>query len=265
MARELNACSKLWSRYGSVTGAWELRLIVPVHLEHERFANCHWHFNFVQRLCSTALWTFDVSLVRSPPSGPIPLTSARQIMVWEAFFSSLTHMSCLTFLRSYLYRYPGQRLWRLLGMLTIAGLLFTAMLPTYNFNISQTGRNPPTFLPRPADQTICFFRPGQMSAGHTGGERTVAAMVLLVVGFFFRSVRLFESTSTGMLARWEQNAGRFVVRRLEAIYTWCNLQHTPYTIKRTLLYWPLIATRWTIKIGWDFTTSMYFEVCCSQV
>jgi hypothetical protein len=182
-------------------------------------------------------------------------------MVWEAFFSSLTHMSCLTFLRSHLHRYPGQRLWRLTGMLTIAGLLFTAMLPTFNFNISKTFPNPSTYLPRPADQTICFFRPGHMSPGHRGGERTVASMILLVVGFFFRSIRLFESASTGVLARLEQNMGRFVVQRLEVIYVWCDLPRAPYGLSRTLLYWPLLATRWSIKVGWDFTTSMYFEVC----
>ncbi len=148
-------------------------------------------------------------------------------------------------------------------MLTIAGLLFTAMLPTYNFNMSQMTLNPPTFLPRPADQTICFFRPGHMSPGHRGGERTVASMILLVVGFAFRSMRLFESVSTGVLARLERNMGRSVVQKLEAMYTWCDLPRSPYGLKRTLLYWPLIATRWTIKVGWDFTTSMYFEVSCS--
>ena len=146
-------------------------------------------------------------------------------------------------------------------MLTIAGLLFTAMLPTYNFNISKTFPNPPTFLPRPADQTICFFRPGHMSPGHRGGERTVASMVLLVVGFFFRSIRLFESASTGVLARLGQSMGGSVVQKLEAIYAWCDLQHAPYGLSRTLLYWPLLATRWSIKVGWDFATSMYFEVC----
>jgi hypothetical protein len=182
-------------------------------------------------------------------------------MVWEAFFSSLTHMSCLTFLRNHLHRNPGQRLWRLLGMLTIAGLLFVAMLPTYNFNISVVFSNPPNFLPRPADQTICYFRPGHMSPGHRGGERTVASMVLLVIGFSFRSVRLFESLSTGVLARLEQRISRFVTLKLEAIYAWCDLQHSPHSLKRMLLYWPLLATRWTIKVGWDFLTSMYFEVC----
>jgi hypothetical protein len=88
-------------------------------------------------------------------------------------------------------------------------------------------------------------------------------MILLVVGFAFRSIRLFESVSTGVLARMERNIGRSVLRKLEAMYAWCDLQSAPYSLKRTLLYWPLLATRWTIKVGWDFTTSMYFEVSCS--
>jgi hypothetical protein len=81
-----------------------------------------------------------------------------QVMVWLAWFSSLTHMACLTFLRNYLYTHPSERLWRLFGMLSIAGLLFVAMLPTFNFNLLQY--NDKTMHPTPADQTICYFRPG---------------------------------------------------------------------------------------------------------
>jgi hypothetical protein len=181
-------------------------------------------------------------------------------MVWEAFFSSLTHMSCLTFLRSYLHRNPGERLWRLFGMLSIAGLLFTAMLPTYNFNISRVFLNPPEFLPRPADQTICYFRPGHMSHGHRGGERTVASLAILFLGFSFRTIRLFKLLSTGFLAKFGYSTNKFLVRKLEAIYTWCDVQHSPHSLKRTLLYWPILAIFWTGTVGWDFVTSMYFEV-----
>ena len=57
-----------------------------------------------------------------------------QILVYLAWFSSLTHLSCLTLLRNYLYNHPTERLWRLLGMGLIVVMLVGAILPTASFN-----------------------------------------------------------------------------------------------------------------------------------
>jgi hypothetical protein len=184
-----------------------------------------------------------------------------QVMVWLAWFSSLTHMACLTFLRNYLYTHPAERLWRLLGMLSIAGLLFVAMLPTFNYNLLPfDGNNTEALYPTPADQAICYFRPGHTSAGHRGGERAVASMILLIVGFLFRAVRLHKSVSIGMLGRLRKRIRDFVIQKLEALYNWCDVANSPHSPKRTLLYWPILASRLSVKVFWDFLTSMYFEV-----
>jgi hypothetical protein len=186
-----------------------------------------------------------------------------QVMVWLAWFSSLTHMACLTFLRNYLYTHPSERLWRLFGMLSIAGLLFVAMLPTFNFNLLQY--NDKTMHPTPADQTICYFRPGNTSSGHRGGERAVSSMILLIVGFLFRAVRLHKSVSLGTLAKLRRKLSKYATQKLESMYNWCDTENSPLSPKRTLLYWPTLASRLSIKVLWDFLTSMYFEVCSQSL
>jgi hypothetical protein len=181
-----------------------------------------------------------------------------QVMVLLAWFSSLTHMSCLTFLRNFLYNHPGQRIWRLLGMLSIAIMLFVAMLPTYNFNFPTPNFNiSDTVHPTPSDQTICYFKPG---SGHAGGERAVASMILLVVGFLFRTIRLHKSATLMFLGHWTKTVHSFAIRRLEIIYNWCDVVNHPWSPKRTLLYWPLLSIQWTVQVALDFLTSMYFEV-----
>ena len=82
-----------------------------------------------------------------------------QVLVHLAWFSCLTHLSCLTFLRSYLYHRPGERTWRLSAMAILIILLLVAMVPTRNY-IWTTWESDAISLqpaPRPSDYAICFF------------------------------------------------------------------------------------------------------------
>ena len=56
-----------------------------------------------------------------------------QMLVYLAWFSSLTHMSCLTFLRSYLYHRHVERTWRLIAMGLLIVVLIFALIPTGNY------------------------------------------------------------------------------------------------------------------------------------
>lgn len=53
-----------------------------------------------------------------------------QIIVYLAWFSSLTHLAILTFLRRYLYQHRITRSWRLIAMLLLVAGLVAALLPT---------------------------------------------------------------------------------------------------------------------------------------
>ncbi|TQV90780.1 Glycosyl transferase, family 25 [Cordyceps javanica] len=57
-----------------------------------------------------------------------------QMLVYLAWFSSLTHLSCLTFLRSYLYHRRVERTWRLIAMGLLVAMLVFALIPTGNYS-----------------------------------------------------------------------------------------------------------------------------------
>src|SRR5947207_386718 len=84
-----------------------------------------------------------------------------QILVYLAWFSSLTHLTCLTVLRNYLFNNPGQRLWRWVAMGVIIVMLVVALYPTGSFDWvgNSTFSIPADQLqPPPSSYAICFFR-----------------------------------------------------------------------------------------------------------
>jgi cytochrome c oxidase subunit IV len=76
-----------------------------------------------------------------------------QIVVYLAWFSSCTHMSTLTVLRSYFREHRVLRISRLIGMLITVVMLIVALVPTasQNWEYSQSSR-PSTF---PA---LCYYK-----------------------------------------------------------------------------------------------------------
>jgi hypothetical protein len=81
-----------------------------------------------------------------------------QILVYLTWFCSLTHLSCLTFLRNHLYNHRGERLWRLIGMGALIVMLIAAPLPTGKYGTQHS----------PAEYAICTF--GDLSPGHYEGS-----------------------------------------------------------------------------------------------
>lgn len=182
-----------------------------------------------------------------------------QIMSYLAWFSSLTHMSCLTFLRNHLYNHPGERIWRLSGMAIVLLLLLASMVPTGNYNWNPHARKQPT--PAPSDYAICYF--GKQT---DSDEVTFASMIIqiliLAVGFAIRVVKVIKILSVDIL----HQARRRVSRRLQAwllvVYTRLGLDGPEMTpsLKRTLVYWPLLAIFLTARVALDTWLSMFIEV-----
>src|SRR5580704_14637470 len=80
-----------------------------------------------------------------------------QVLVYLAWFSSLTHLSCLTFLRARLYERPEERTWRVLAMFSLICMLLGALVPTGGYNWSSDGTNSQS--PTPSDFAVCYFAP----------------------------------------------------------------------------------------------------------
>lgn len=144
-------------------------------------------------------------------------------------------------------------------MLAIAGLLIAAMLPTYSYNFPVYDTEQLAIHPTPSDYAICYFRPNRSGAVRAG-ERAAGSMVVLIVGLGYRAVRLHKAVSVGILGRFRIALRSFTIKKLDQMYHWCDIQNSPHSMKRTLLYWPILGIRLTIKVLWDFLTSMYFEV-----
>ncbi|KAH6856228.1 hypothetical protein B0I37DRAFT_71750 [Chaetomium sp. MPI-CAGE-AT-0009] len=76
-----------------------------------------------------------------------------QLVVYLAWFSNLTHIACLTALRSYLHQHQLERNWRLFFMTVLWAGLIPAMVPTAFFNWSRL--EPTSSLPGSSGR--CFL------------------------------------------------------------------------------------------------------------
>lgn len=183
-----------------------------------------------------------------------------QIIVLLAWFSSITHLSCLTFLRNHLYNRPAERVWRLIAMGLMLLMLVVAMIPTggYNWtNISYHGDGYP--IPKPSDYAVCYLRP----TGY-GDQLTFSTMVisvvLLVLGFIYRVIRLHKSLSVCVVGRARtvcSEKARYVLR---LVYSRIGMETSGLTFKRMFFYRPLLALFLTTRALLDLWNSMFIEV-----
>jgi len=112
-----------------------------------------------------------------------------QVLVYLAWFSSLTHFCCLTFLRNYLYNHPGQRLWRISSMFLIIIMLLVAIFPTGSFEWVDMDGNP-----SPGSPAVCFFGK-EVHTDLSSFDSMIISILLLALGFTSRTVRLYKTLS----------------------------------------------------------------------
>jgi len=129
-----------------------------------------------------------------------------QILVYLAWFSSLTHLTTLTILRQYFQNNKAARLWRSLLMLVTVTMLGVALVPTGDgYWISSDIAGGDLNLTVPA---LCFFHglvSRDPSTQYTKDPVTTNTMILslfvLVSGYLTRFVKLSEK-ATAFSKRW---------------------------------------------------------------
>ncbi|KAF2098993.1 hypothetical protein NA57DRAFT_56623 [Rhizodiscina lignyota] len=150
-----------------------------------------------------------------------------QILVYLAWFSSVTHLCCLTFLQNYLYNRPGQRLWRLVSMLIIVVMLVVALVPTCYFDWFQQfpdlDGDPIQLQPPPSSYAICFF----------------AKPVLDWRG-------------------WEEDAA--TTSTVSMVYGLCRIQTQRRSLLRSFIYHPLLGVYLLLRVLVDVYISMFTEI-----
>lgn len=174
-----------------------------------------------------------------------------QIMVYLAWFSSITHLCCLTFLRNYLFNHPGQRLWRLISMFIIIIMLVVALVPTGYFDWSS-----------PASYAICYF--GRSPLGRSGLPNSYLTMIfscsLLILGFLTRVIRLHKVLSIDFILRMKSWLSKVARRCLWRVYAWCQAEPNAKGLRRSLVYHPLLACFFMLRVSLDVYSSMFMEV-----
>ncbi|KAI9373705.1 hypothetical protein BJX61DRAFT_501636 [Aspergillus egyptiacus] len=191
-------------------------------------------------------------------SGYTQLTCGLSCFHWSvigrlAWFSSLTHLSCLTLLRNYLYNRKPKRQWRLLAMLVLNIMLITALVPTGNSCFGLY------FDSLPVDYAICHFSVPSSSSGPQFASMLV--LVLLVgLGFFFRVIKLHRPLAIFVIEKLRKNLSDRARRPLWVLYRWRNVTSGEQSWLGTFLYYPALALFLTIRVTLDHLSSMAFEV-----
>lgn len=192
-----------------------------------------------------------------------------QIAAYLAWFSTVTHLSGLTVLRTYLNDYKWAKYFRVVLMLALLILLIIGLIPTGYFDNTY-----------PASQAVCYFdaiygnrRFESDTSYYSGSPRVqesqswqamVFSVILLISGFLTRCVKLFRPLSTAFRLRIRQPLScwtRGVLRRL-------GQSKTPPSrgevLKSRLVTKPASAVFLMARLNCDLFSSMFFEVWFHQ-
>ena len=117
-----------------------------------------------------------------------------QLVVDLAWFSSVTHLSALTFLRRYLHNRPVEKWCRVAFMLVMLALLCAAVGPTAKFSWLR-GADGDGLKGNPASHANCFYR-RSIPMDWEGGQSLFVTIFLLVYGYTIRIAKLFPGFSS---------------------------------------------------------------------
>lgn len=177
-------------------------------------------------------------------------------IVYLAYFSTLTHLSCLTIMRQYLHKHKVERVWRLLGMailvvLLVVGLVFTG---NYGWAIDYSDGRPAI-----GDFAFCYLR--FTPRADLAFVSMIVSVLLVSIAFISRVIKLHDFFSTqivGSLRKWASTQSR---KALRVVYNWCDVKSSSlYSVKRTLFYRPLLALLLLLRILVDACASAILEV-----
>lgn len=211
-----------------------------------------------------------------------------QIIVLIAWFSSTTHLSAMTVLRSYLRRRRVETCVRFGLMICLLIVLIVAFIPTAFFDWNNSDMEYYCSAAYPCSPAICFFdianarklsadiERAEESCGpmtppsNPAGQAMVVSLVLLIFGFVSRSVKLFNFLSMAVHIYLR----RPISKRALQVFMWLlgspktetasdtmtpesKSGHNPYL---KVLHHPFTAIFLSFRITSDLIGSMLAEV-----
>lgn len=178
-----------------------------------------------------------------------------------AWFASVTHLTCLTFLRGHLHQKRFARVWRVASMVIMIIMLIVALIPTGNYQFADYAEAYDAgygdkYRPSPSDYAICYFQFQIRTFDSSPWADTVWSAVLLGLGIVIRLHRLHRA-STWFAHRIRSFCSQYSILLLEKVQSFSN---SGSTCKKKLFYYPVLALFLLLRLALDFWPSMVFEV-----
>jgi hypothetical protein len=176
-----------------------------------------------------------------------------RIVVYLAWFSSLTHLATLTVLRRYFRVNPIIRNWRISLMLVVMVLLVVALLPMASGGWGDY----------PGELAICYFNVlgnQAMDTSSFSGD-TAVSLLVLIVSYLIRAIKLFDSGSMVARLLLRRAPSDLSKRILDLIHAKSSLlSPTWLTWALKCLYKLCLVIYVTAKAFCDLIESMFWEV-----
>lgn len=143
-------------------------------------------------------------------------------------------------------------------MAVVLIMLVVGMIPTCNFNWGTYEKTIPS--PTPSDYMICYFKPLR-NADQMALASMAVSVLLLCLAFISRVIRLHKSLSINFVAELKKAISERLRKCLRKSYVKLNIEDMPTkSLRRTMVYRPLLAAFLAMRIGADAWTSMFVEV-----
>lgn len=193
-------------------------------------------------------------------------------VVQLAWFSSVTHLCCLTFLRDYLQTNTKAQWWRIPGIVSLVGLLISAQATTIHFTFYDVDALSVS-RPKPYDYAICFLDHHEIDIDtqqedfalwatyhfDTSRQRVICAVVLLAFGTLNRLWRLYDPLTIQYL-RLRTWLGKGIICLLEKLFNKTKSGGTLPSWRTVVFYYPVLTVALGLRVLSDILTSKAFEV-----
>ncbi|KAJ6121421.1 hypothetical protein N7512_003886 [Penicillium capsulatum] len=179
------------------------------------------------------------------------------MIVYLAYFSTVTHLSCLTALRQYLHDHKIERQWRLLGMTLLAILLIVGLAFTGNYDWAVSLN--PGKRPGPGDYAACYI--DVTSGALVGVLSTITSIFFVALALISRVIKLHGYLSRNVCGRARTWVSRSVWGPLRAMHSRLEIKKSPlHSLRRTLIYRPVLVLLLMPRVLLDLWCSVSFEV-----